>query len=324
MSAQALWITGHGQVELRETALVQSAPKGHVHVHTLYSGISRGTERLVLAGAVPKEEYSRMRAPHQDGEFPFPVKYGYSNVGTVVTPECPLEGPIVFCLYPHQSEFVVDEHAVIEVPKAVPARRATLAANMETALNAVWDARPIAGDRVSVVGAGVVGCLLLSLLGRSLALDVEVVDVNERRAVIAQAFGCTFRTPSCASSARDIVFHTTATQAGLDTCLRSLRLDGTVVELSWYGATSPRVALGGAFHSQRLRLLSSQVGHVSPHKPGWTYRERLALALSLLQDDRLDLLLNTDLNFVDLPHRYADVCSGSAEADAPAHCIRYT
>ncbi len=325
MSAQALWIVGPGRAELRPAALPADLHPEQVRVRTLYTGISRGTERLVLAGKVPVAEYHRMRAPHQEGEFPYPVKYGYCNVGVVVASGSLAEGTLVFCLYPHQSEFVVHRSAVVELPAGLPAHRATLAANMETALNAVWDAGPVAGDRVSVVGAGTVGCLTASLLCRSLALDVELVDIDAKRSSIAAALGCSFRVPSDASENRDIVLHTTATREGLELSLDLLRSEGSVIELSWYGDLQPTVALGGVFHSRRLQLRSSQVGQVSPRKPGWDYRQRMELALQLLRDDALETLLNPGVPFAELERHYEQICSSPAmtRGTAPGYYVDF-
>ena len=162
---QALWYVGPGRGEIREEPAIEPGPHD-VRVRALYGALSRGTERLVFAGKVPEGEFERMRAPFMGGAFPFPVKYGYAVVGRVEAGPSELRDRVVFALHPHQSVFTIPAGAAVPVPEGVPPRRAALAANMETALNAVWDAAPGPADRIAVVGAGVVGVLTGYLCGR--------------------------------------------------------------------------------------------------------------------------------------------------------------
>lgn len=319
---RALWNVAPGRVELRTEELATELP-GNVLVETLYSGISRGTEALVFDGRVPRSEWQRMRAPRQQGEFPFPVKYGYANVGRVIGGSAARQGELVFSLTPHQERFWIPEHAVHTLPTQVPALRATLAANMETALNAIWDAGPLPGDRVSIVGGGVLGCLLASLLGRYPAMDVEVIDVLAERSLAVTALGARFRSPETATLGRDLVFHTSASSQGLSSALTLCRFAAKIVELSWYGDKPVELQLGGAFHSQRLQLIASQVGTVSPNKPGYSHAERLRLALRLLDDARLDTLFDAPIPFEECPTRLGSVFSGAPSASKPAQVIRY-
>ncbi len=321
--ALALWTVEAGRAELREETLPTPGPN-QLQVTTLFSGISRGTESLVFAGRVPPSEFERMRAPFQQGSFPFPVKYGYANVGRVSGGDANRVGQLVFTLFPHQDHFVVDATAVRPLPEGLDPRRAVLGANMETALNAVWDAAPLPGDRISIVGMGALGALLASILSRYPELDVEVVDVLPERRALANAMQVPFVMNGRVSAGRDIVFHTSASSAGLQTSLESCRNEGKVVELSWYGDRDVNVPLGGAFHSQRLQLVCSQVGRVSPNKPGWTYGERMDLALKLLRDDRLDALLADPIPFAKLPGTLPDLFgSAGASNHAPAHVVEY-
>lgn len=293
-------------------------------VQALFSGVSRGTESLVYSGRVPESEFVRMRAPHQRGEFPGPVKYGYANVGQVIAGPAEWLGRRVFSLFPHQDRFVLPERHVHPIPSSVPAQRAVLTANLETALNAIWDARPVPGDRVSIVGGGVLGCLLAALLSRYPALDVELVDVLVERRDTAQGLGVSFALPEAARTDRDLVFHTSSHESGLARALELCGFQARVVELSWYGSQSVQVPLGRAFHSQRLQLIGSQVGHVSPNKPGWSHHQRLELALQLLDDPRLDALLGAPIPFGELPARLPAVLGPSAPSGAPpGHCVSY-
>jgi threonine dehydrogenase-like Zn-dependent dehydrogenase len=238
------------------------------------------------------------------GSFPFPVKYGYSTVGRVEEGPSDLLGRVVFALYPHQTAFTVRTNAVVAVPDGVPPARAVLAANMETALNAVWDAAPGPADRIAVVGAGLLGALVARLCSRIPGAQVTLVDVEPNRAGLAATLGVGFALPEAAPENCDLVVHASASAAGLATALRSAGREATVLELSWYGAGDVAVPLGGAFHSQRLRLVSSQVGSVAAsHRARWEHRRRLAAALALLDDSVLDALIAPAIAFDHLPAR---------------------
>ena len=299
--AQAFWVVAPGLGEIRAQPLRSTAP-GELLIRTLVSAISRGSESLVFRGEVPESEWRRMRCPFQEGEFPAPVKYGYSAVGIVE--EGPVEalGRRVFCLHPHQDRFIVPENAVIDVPDDVPDRRATLAANMETAVNGLWDATPGPGDRIAVIGAGVVGCLTAALAARLPGAEVELIDIDPNRESIATALGCRFAAPCKACPEADLVIHASGTPEGLSTALAIAGFEATVLEMSWYGTRTVPLALGGAFHSRRLTLRSSQVGAVSAvRRPRWSRKRRLALAMSLLRDPMFDVLLSGESAFAALP-----------------------
>lgn len=314
MTARALWCMGAGQ------AALQGAEMGEGTLfRALYSGISRGTERLVFEGRVPEAEWQRMRSPYQEGAFPFPVKYGYAMVAQAV--EGALQGSTVFALFPHQTEFRLPDAAVIVLPDAVPAARAALAANMETALNILWDSQAGAGDKIAVVGAGVVGALVGYLCARLPGTEVVLVDDQPGRAGLARALGCHFAVPESAPQDCDVVVHASASAAGLATALGCAGQGAVVVEASWHGAGETLVPLGGAFHSRRLSLISSQVGQL-PHDriPRWTYRRRLAKALALLADPVLDLLISGETGFDNLPAAYGAILT---DPGTLCHRIRY-
>jgi threonine dehydrogenase-like Zn-dependent dehydrogenase len=306
--ARAFWITEPGRGALREEALASPAA-GEVLVETLFSGVSRGTESLVFTGHVPPTEYARMRCPFQAGDFPAPVKYGYANVGRARTGA--FAGRPVFCLYPHQTAYVVPETAVVPVPDGVPPERAVLAANLETALNALWDARLQIGDRVSVVGAGVVGALVAYLAARVAATDVELIDVRPERASVAAALGVGFSTPDGASKERDLVFHASGRAEGAARALALGAVEATVLELSWFGDAEVSLPLGRDFHVRRLTYRSSQVGRVSPSaRARFTHRARLELALSLLRDPALDCLIDGETSFDARPAAFPALVAG--------------
>jgi hypothetical protein len=321
-AAEALWYVGPGRAEIRQEELAELGP-GEVHVRALFGAVSRGTERLVLAGRVPESEFERMRAPFMAGSFPFPVKYGYATVGRVEAGPAGLKGQTVFSLHPHQTVFNLSAASVVAVPDTVPPARAVLAANMETALNAVWDGAPGPADRIAVVGAGVVGALIGYLCGRLPGASVTLVDIDASRASLASALGVGFSAPDSALGDCDLVIHASGTAPGLATALKLAGDEASVVEASWYGAGDVTAPLGGAFHSRRLRLISSQVGKVAPsHRARWAHGRRLAAALELLADARLDALLSPPVAFRDLPAKLPDILAADSGVICPL--IQYT
>ena len=273
-----------------------------LRVRSVWSAISRGTERLIYEGRVPASEYQRMRAPFQAGDFPFPVIYGYANAGVVEEGPDDWIGRAVFSLFPHQTRFDLPVEMAVAVPEGLPLRRAALAANMETALNALWDSGVGPGDRVAVVGGGVLGGMIAGLCGRIPGCGVTLVDIDPARETLAGHMGVSFRPPENAPEGCDVVFHTSASEAGLETALGAVGFEGTLVELSWYGDARPSMPLGGAFHSQRLRIISSQVGHVAAgRRARWSYHRRLSKALDLLRDERFGQLITREVGFAALP-----------------------
>ncbi len=309
--AQALWYVGPGRAEIRSEDVAAEVGPGEVRIEALYGGISRGTERLVFTGCVPASEFARMRAPFMAGEFPFPVKYGYATVGRVTAGPAPLIGRTAFALHPHQTAFALPADRIALLPADVPASRGVLAANMETALNALWDAAPGPADRIAVVGAGVVGSLCAWLAAKLPGAEVTLIDIDERRAAVAAALGADFAIPDAARGECDLVVHASASRAGLATALRLAGNEATVLELSWYGAGDVAVPLGEAFHSRRLRLISSQVGQVAAsHRPRWSHARRMAAALALLADPALDAIIAPAIDFQDLPAALPKVLVG--------------
>ncbi len=299
--ARSFWVVGPGRGEIRTEPLPHPTEQ-EVLVRTLYTGISRGTETLVFNGRVPPSEFERMRAPFQTGDFPAPVKYGYINVGRVERGPATLQDRVVFCLYPHQTRYVVPAEAVHPLPGDVPAERAVLAANLESAVNGLWDAAPMVGDRIGVVGAGTLGCLTAWLAAGIPGCRVELIDIDPDKARIAGALGIGFRLPGDATKDADLVLHASATAEGLSTCFGLAGFEARVVELSWFGNNRPTLALGEAFHSRRLSLHASQVGAIAPAQRGrWSAGRRLELVLRLLADPALDSLITGQSQFDELP-----------------------
>ena len=310
--AQAFWVVKAGIGEIRQEPLPPTV-KDTVLVRTLYSGVSRGTESLVFNGRIPTSQYQLMRAPFQSGDFPGPVKYGYSSVGIVEAGPNDLVGRTVFSLYPHQSAYVVPRDAVIPIPQDLPAERAILAANMETALNGLWDAAPRLGDRIIVIGAGVVGLLCAYLAARIPGCDVQLIDILAGKAALAAALELRLLAPEQAQADADLVIHASGAPAGLATALSLAGFEATVLELSWFGDQIVSLPLGEAFHVKRLRLCSSQVGSVaSSQRSRWSHRRRLTAALDLLCDPALDCLINSEGALADLPQQMAILANGSS------------
>jgi len=321
IEAHAFWVREPGVGEIRPVAVPDPGP-GDVLVRTLVSGVSRGTEALVFEGRVPEDQRAAMRAPFQEGDFPAPVKYGYLSVGLVEEGPADLCGRTIFCLHPHQTRYVVPAETVHLVPEGVPAERAVLAGTVETAVNALWDAAPLVGDRVTVVGAGMVGCAVARLLTRIPGTQVTLVDIDPTRSEVAAGLGVGFAPPDDAPTGQDLVVHTSATSAGLQRSLDLLVAEGTVVDLSWYGDTDVQLSLGGRFHSDRLSIRSSQVGSVArARRDRRTTAQRMALALELLRDPAFDVLLTGSSRFEELPDVMPQLASGKLAA--LCHTITY-
>ena len=315
--ARALWTIAPGIAELRPETLPARAPD-QVLARTLASGISRGTERLVLAGKVPENQWGAMRCPLQAGDFPFPVKYGYSAVAHVAEGPAALQGKRVFCLHPHQDIFLAPAAMCIPVPDPVTDRRAVLGANMETALNILWDAQPLPGERALVIGAGVVGLLVAYLLTRIPAMTVTIIDPDTSRRGVAEALGITFATPEVAPAEQELIIHASANPAGLRQALQCAAFEARIIEASWFGATEVALPLGEAFHSRRLRLISSQVGAVAPTMRGRrSFSDRMAQALGLLADPALEALVGPATSFDDLPQAMPSLLNSAPGRPAP-------
>ncbi len=318
--ARAFWVVAPSRGEIRAEAL-RPLREGEALVETLATGISRGTESLVFAGRVPESQHEAMRCPMQEGAFTFPVKYGYSAVGIVREGPSALAGRRVFCLGPHQTRMVVPLGMLCPVPDGVPAERAVLAANMETAVNITWDAAALPGERVLVVGAGVVGLLAGHLLARVPGVTLTLVDPDPSKAQPAAALGLAFAAPDDVATDADLIVHASGSEAGLRFALAHAAFEGRIVEASWFGDRPITLPLGEAFHSRRLRLISSQVGHVGGAMRGRrSHAERLALALALLEDARLDALLDGPSAFDDLPATMARL---AASPGVLCHVVRH-
>ncbi|TZG32206.1 zinc-binding alcohol dehydrogenase [Agrobacterium sp. B1(2019)] len=319
--ACALWFASPGRCEIRAEHLPKPE-EGEVQIRMLYSGISRGTESLIFHGRVPPSEFESMRGPNMSGAFPFPVKYGYAAVGVVEKGDASLLGRTVFCLYPHQERFNVALDAAVPLPDGLPAARAVLTANMETALNIVWDAEILPGDRVAVFGAGVVGTLVAHLARAIIGTEVVLIDPNPIRAPLAAGLGIEFATGEAVAGDFDVLVNASGSAKALSRAIELAGHEARIVEASWHGDRSVSLPLGGAFHSRRLMIASSQVGNLpAARRMRWTYARRLAKALELLRDDRLDALISGEIRFRDLTAAYPAILD---DPQTLCHRICYT
>src|SRR5262245_60573467 len=321
-SARAFWIVAPGRGEIRDEPVPAPGPDDVV-VRAELSAISRGTESIVFQGRVPASEHQRMRAPFQTGDFPAPVKYGYASVGRVEHGPRELVDRRVFVLYPHQTRYVVPAIAVHVLPDDVPSRRAVLAANLETAVNGLWDAHPRLGDRIVVIGAGTVGCLVAWLASGTRGTSVELVDVNPDRQSVAAALGVRFATPSTVTPDADLVIHASGSASGLELACAIANVEATIVEMSWYGDQVVPLRLGEHFHVRRLSLKSSQVGTITPaQRPRWDSGRRMRLVMALLADPVLDALVTEESDFDELPSIMPRVAT--MPGASVCHRIRYS
>lgn len=321
MRCRSLWFPAVQTCEIREEALATPVV-GEALVRMLFSGVSRGTESLVFAGRVPVSEFERMRGPHMGGSFHFPVKYGYASVGRVEAGPDELVGTSVFCLHPHQDVFIVEAASLITIPDGVPAERAVLAPNMETALNIVWDAAIQPGDKVAVFGAGVVGSLVAYIASRIIGTEVHLVDRNTARRSLADRLGIDFSTDAEVSGEFDVLINASGSAEALSRALELAGHEARIIEASWHGDRPVSLPLGGAFHARRLTIASSQVGSVPPDRRArWNYARRLAKALELLRDDCVDALISGETDFSTLETDYPAVL---ANPETLCHRIRYT
>lgn len=319
--ATAYWTTGPEQGELRSEVLPARGP-GQALVRTLYSGISKGTEIVVHTGSVPPRVAEKMRAPHQEGTFPAPVKFGYLSVGIVEDGPEGWPGQKVFCLNPHQDRYIISTDELTRIPDGVPARRAVLTGTVETAVNALWEAGPRLGDRIAVVGAGLVGGMVATLLRTFPLSRLQLVDLDPERKRLADKLGVEFARPDAALADCDIVFHCSASQEGLERSLQLAGDEGEIIEMSWYANRQVTLPLGEDFHARRLSIRASQVGVVArARRHRRTNAERLELAVELLKDPIFDTFLTGASPFRELPDVVQNLADGKLEA--LCHVIEY-
>ena len=303
----ALWHTSPTTSTIQE--VITGAEPGYCTVQSQYSLVSTGTERLVATGNVPTSLHESMKVPYLEGSFSFPIKYGYSLVGRVTQGPLDWPGKLVHLLHPHQTACSVRSSDLFIVPKEVPPLRATLASNLETALTALWDAQVMVGDKVLVVGFGMIGALVARLLQGIPAVSLYVYDTDPRRVMMAEQAG--FTLAASALDDFDIAFHSSSSEAGLQTSIDAVGTEGKVIELSWYGTQPVQVHLGGSFHQQRKQLISSQVSSLPVHRRArWNFRRRKEVVFELLKNDAFDQHITEVVSFEQLPTLFDRIRQG--------------
>jgi hypothetical protein len=314
--ARAFWLTSKGRGVVRRQALPDPGP-GWCIVRAVFSAVSPGTERLVALGRVPGPLQDEMRCPYMGGRFPFPVKYGYSLVGEVVEGPKALRGRIVHVLHPHQDICLVRCEDVRPLPHGLPPARATLASNMETAVTAVWDSAVTVGERVLVIGFGIVGSLVARVLGSGPAVELEVAETRAVRRRLAESMG--FQVSATPPKRPfDVAFDTSGTPAGLQAAIEGVGLEGRVIAVSWFGARPARLDLGGSFHSRRKRVIASQVSRIpGGMRPRWDVARRAELVFRLLERPDFDLHVGPPVPFALLPEAFEALIGRTLEGLSP-------
>jgi 2-desacetyl-2-hydroxyethyl bacteriochlorophyllide A dehydrogenase len=290
-----------------------------VAVRAVASGISAGTELLVYRGQVPADLPLDLLT--LAGSFRYPIKYGYASVGRVTAVGAAVRdlapGALVFALHPHQDAYVLPAERAVPLPAGVPADHGVFLANLETAVNVALDAAPRLGETVLLCGLGVVGLLVLQALLRTGVEQVIAVDPLPHRRALAERLGAALAIAPSDDLAAQVRAHThgrgadlaveiSGAPAALGPAIEAVADEGTVVVASWYGTKPVPLQLGGHFHRGRVRLRSSQVGHLDPAlAPRWDYARRLAVAQRLLTTLPLADLISHRLPFADAPAAFA-------------------
>lgn len=311
MSRTSVIFAAPGEVTVIHEATPQPAPD-EVLVETVASAISAGTELLFLRGQVPADLSVDSAIAALSGAVRFPLRYGYACVGRVTAVGAETEpgwiGRTVFAFHPHTSHFTVPAAQVIVVPDDIDPLRAALLPNMETAVNLVMDGQPVIGERVAVVGLGVVGLLTVALLAHFPLVHLLAVDPLPQRRALALALGAhTATTPDelTESAAFDLTYEVSGAPAALNTALALTGYAGRIVIGSWYGAKQAPLDLGGAFHRSRIRLLASQVSTLDPHWLGrWDKVRRIDVAWTMLRRVDVAPLITHRMPVTQAPEAY--------------------
>lgn len=285
--------------------------EGQLIIKSRYSMISTGTEKVITTQVLDPDLALKMAIPYQKGAMTNTFTYGYSLVGEVIS-EGEFQGEKVHVMHPHQDFAVVYTNDVRVLPRDIDPKLATLISNMETAVNAVWDAQVELGDRVLIQGYGTIGALVASILQKYPGLDLHVHDIDPQKAELIASHGLSVY--DMEEEEFDLVFNTTGSEIALEEAFKFARLEGTIIELSWYGAKRVSLELGESFHYGRKRLICSQVSHIPNRKqPNWNYENRKDLVIRLLQELDPTYLLGHEINFQDAPEFYHKLRSGDVK-----------
>jgi 2-desacetyl-2-hydroxyethyl bacteriochlorophyllide A dehydrogenase len=289
MLRRSLYFTAPHTIDVREEPLPALAA-GQVLAQTLCSAISPGTEMLVYRGQVPTEMAVDETIAALGGQFRFPLKYGYSAVGRVLElgpgVDSAWQGRTVFAFNPHESHVIADIAQLFPLPDDVDAETALFLPNMETAVNFLLDGAPLIGERVAVLGQGVVGLLTTALLARCPLANLTTFDHYPLRRETSLALGAhvSLSPESSPALQADLTYELSGSPAALDAAIALTGFDGRIVVGSWYGQKRAALDLGGRFHRSRIRLISSQVSTLTPALSGrWDKARRLQVAWAMLR-----------------------------------------
>ncbi|MEM1137565.1 MAG: zinc-binding alcohol dehydrogenase [Bacteroidota bacterium] len=281
--------------------------ENEVAIESMYSLVSLGTERTITTQLLTKEIAARMVVPYMRGTFQNEFTYGYSLVGRIIDGEKDLIGKVIHVMHPHQNYAVVKTQDIFFIPEQMNPKLATLVSNMETAVNAIWDANVEIGDKVLVIGYGTVGALTALIASKIPGIDISILEINQNRFNAAVEQG--FKVSSILENKDfDIVFNTSGNAEMLQKAISVTKSEGRIIEMSWYGAKSITINFGADFHYGRKQLISSQVSQIPNRKlKNWTYHSRKKLVFKLLQELNPHYLINCEVHFSETPKFYNDL-----------------
>ena len=320
METYSLWLENKNKPKIKKKLLRPSNKPNTLIIKTLYSGISKGTEKLVSSGFVGKDQYKIMKSPFQEGTFSFPIKYGYINVGKVINGPKKLLHKNTFALYPHQDLFEINSKEVQILNESNNPKKYLLTANMETAINIFWDTQASNKDKIVIVGMGSVGILTAYYFKLQNYKNVFICDSNLKKKKFATLLGLNFKDFKSIKDI-DVVINTTSNYQIINKSFNKLNLEGKIVEASWYGNKKGIINLGGNFHSKRLKLISTQVSNIPKYLSNkHNYKSRLKLAIKALSSNKLLKLVNTESHFNNLEEDYVSIINNP---DSIMHAIKY-
>ena len=312
-SVQQLWFCEPYKVEVRSCQPL-AIPAGQVRVRALCSAISAGTEMLVYRGQLPSELALDVSIAQMQKNPEYPLQYGYASVGIVEAIGQGVEkswlGKRVFSFAPHASHFNSESDALIELPDGIAAEDAVFLANMETAVNLVQDGRPMIGERVAVLGQGIVGLLLTAVLARFPLAELLAIEGIAERRELAKSLGASNAcSPLRLDSAwADLIYEVSGVPEALNSAIDLAVFDSRIIIGSWYGKKSTAIDLGGKAHRNRISICTSQVSSLAPELSGrWNKERRFDVAWQMLQTIKPSRLISHQVPLLEAEHIYKKI-----------------
>ena len=319
MKSYSLWIDKKKRSIIKHNRIVYKKNSKTVLVKTIYSGISKGTEKLISSKMVSKNQFELMQAPFQKGNFNLPIKYGYINVGKIINGPKNLINKNIFSLYPHQTIYEIPIKNINLLPKD-NLKKYVLVANMETAINIFWDCSANKNDKILIFGLGTVGLLTAFFFKLKNYKKIYVYDSNINKKKYCNLLRLNFINLKQAKDF-NIIINTTSNYKVLEKSMSILVNEGKIVEASWYGSKKGYLSLGDYFHSRRLKLISSQVSKIPNHmKNKYDYKKRLKLAINSLKHKKLEKLITSESNFFNLERDYFKILNNK---NTIMHLVKY-